>query len=44
LLPICLKKLGQDPAQSSSIVLATATDIAGFMSFLGIVTLSSSHI
>ncbi|WP_250657033.1 magnesium transporter [Alkalimarinus coralli] len=38
LVPICLKKLGQDPAQSSSIILTTVTDIAGFMSFLGIAT------
>jgi len=39
LVPICLKQLGQDPAQSSSIILTTITDIAGFMSFLGIATL-----
>lgn len=39
LVPIALKKLGQDPAQSSSIVLTTITDIAGFFSFLGIATL-----
>jgi magnesium transporter len=36
-----LKKLGQDPAASSSIILTTVTDIAGFMSFLGIATLLS---
>lgn len=42
LVPICLKKLGQDPAQSSSIILTTVTDIAGFMSFLGIATVLSS--
>ena len=42
LVPICLKQLGQDPAQSSSIILTTVTDIAGFMSFLGIATLLSS--
>ncbi|OZG75020.1 magnesium transporter [Hahella sp. CCB-MM4] len=36
LVPIMLKRLGLDPAQSSSIVLTTVTDIAGFMSFLGI--------
>lgn len=36
---IALKKLGMDPAQSSSIVLTTITDIAGFMSFLGIALL-----
>lgn len=41
LVPICLKKLGQDPAQSSSIILTTVTDIAGFMSFLGIATAMS---
>ena len=33
--------LGQDPAQSSSIVLTTVTDVAGFSSFLGIATLLS---
>lgn len=42
LVPICLKKLGQDPAQSSSIILTTVTDIAGFMSFLGIASLLSA--
>lgn len=41
LVPICLKKMGQDPAQSSSIILTTVTDIAGFMSFLGIATILS---
>ncbi len=41
-VPIVLTKLGQDPAQSSSIVLTTVTDIAGFFSFLGIATLLSS--
>jgi magnesium transporter len=39
LVPIALKRFGLDPAQSSSIVLTTVTDIAGFMSFLGIATL-----
>ncbi|VUD62827.1 Magnesium transporter MgtE [Thalassocella blandensis] len=38
LVPIILKRLGQDPALSSSIILTTVTDIAGFMSFLGIAT------
>lgn len=42
LVPICLQKLGQDPAQSSSIILTTVTDIAGFMSFLGIASLLSA--
>jgi magnesium transporter len=39
LVPIVLTRLGQDPAQSSSIILTTVTDIAGFFSFLGIATL-----
>ena len=38
LVPIGLKKIGQDPALSSSIILTTITDIAGFLSFLGIAT------
>lgn len=41
-VPMVLTKLGQDPAQSSSIVLTTVTDIAGFFSFLGIATVLSS--
>ncbi|WP_338112769.1 magnesium transporter [Zooshikella ganghwensis] len=42
IVPIVLTKLGLDPAQSSSIILTTITDIAGFMSFLGIATILSS--
>ena len=38
-VPIVLTRLGQDPVQSSSIVLTTVTNIAGFFSFLGIATL-----
>ena len=41
-VPVALKRLGQDPAQSSSIVLTTVTDVAGFFSFLGIATLLMS--
>ncbi len=41
LIPIALTRAGQDPAQSSSILLTTVTDVAGFMSFLGIATLLS---
>ena len=44
LVPITLVRLGQDPAQSSSIVLTTVTDIAGFFSFLGIATLLMSFL
>ena len=38
LIPMVLTALRQDPAQSSSIVLTTVTDVAGFLSFLGIAT------
>jgi len=41
-VPLVLKALGQDPAQSSSIVLTTITDISGFMAFLGLATVFSS--
>ncbi len=44
LVPIMLTRLGQDPAQASSIILTTVTDIAGFFSFLGIATLLASMI
>ncbi|MDH5305814.1 MAG: magnesium transporter, partial [Myxococcales bacterium] len=39
LIPITLTALRQDPAQSSSIILTTVTDVTGFFSFLGIATL-----
>lgn len=37
-IPIILKAVGQDPAQSSSIILTTVTDVVGFLSFLGLAT------
>jgi magnesium transporter len=40
-IPIALTRLGHDPAQSSTIVLTTVTDVVGFFSFLGIATLLS---
>ena len=40
-IPVLLTYLKQDPAQSSSIILTTVTDVAGFFSFLGIATLLS---
>ena len=43
-IPIMLTVLGQDPAQSSSIVLTTVTDVTGFFSFLGIATLMAGLI
>jgi magnesium transporter len=41
-IPVLLTSLGQDPAQSSSIILTTVTDIVGFSSFLGIATALSA--
>ncbi len=40
-IPMLLTALRQDPAQSSSIILTTITDVVGFFSFLGIATLFS---
>ncbi len=34
-IPLVLKALNRDPAQSSSIFLTTVTDCVGFASFLG---------
>ncbi len=39
LVPILLVAARQDPAQASSIILTTGTDIVGFFSFLGIAIL-----
>lgn len=41
IIPMMLSAIGQDPAQSSSIILTTVTDIVGFFAFLGIATLLS---
>lgn len=41
-IPIFLSRVGQDPAQSSSIILTTVTDVVGFFTFLGIATILSS--
>ena len=38
-VPMVLRAAGQDPAQSSSIVLTTVTDVTGFLSFLGLAAL-----
>jgi magnesium transporter len=42
IIPIGLTVSGQDPAQASSIVLTTVTDVVGFLSFLGLATLFAS--
>ncbi len=38
-IPLCLKAMGRDPAQASSIFLTTITDGAGFFIFLSLATL-----
>jgi magnesium transporter len=42
IIPMILQASGQDPAQSSSIVLTTVTDVFGFLSFLGLATALAS--
>jgi magnesium transporter len=39
LVPLIMQKLGKDPATSATIFITTATDILGFMAFLGLATL-----
>ncbi len=42
LIPMALTAARQDPAQASSIILTTVTDVVGFLSFLGIATALSA--
>lgn len=39
LVPLIMKKLGKDPAASATIFITTATDVLGFLAFLGLATL-----
>ncbi len=43
-IPLGMKALGLDPAQSSSIILTTITDIVGFFAFLSLAVLFQSHL
>ncbi|MGB6120369.1 MAG: magnesium transporter, partial [Bacteroidota bacterium] len=43
-IPIALKSLGLDPAQSSSIVLTTVTDVVGFFTFLSFALLLQDYL
>ncbi|HSG05747.1 MAG TPA: magnesium transporter, partial [Nitrospiria bacterium] len=43
-IPVFLSSIGQDPAQSSSIILTTVTDVVGFLSFLGFATVMAGLI
>ncbi len=38
-IPLMMRKIGVDPALSSSVVLTTVTDVVGFFAFLGLATL-----
>ncbi len=44
LIPITLRKLKLDPALGSSIFVTTATDVGGFLTFLGLSTLLLHHL
>ncbi len=43
-IPIVMKSLGLDPAQCSSIILTTITDVIGFLAFLGFALLFQSYL
>lgn len=39
LVPVVMSKLGKDPAASATIFITTATDVLGFLAFLGLATI-----
>lgn len=41
-IPLIMQSIGWDPAQSSSIVLTTVTDVVGFLAFLGLASIFQS--
>jgi len=43
-IPLLMKKAGIDPAQSSSIILTTVTDVIGFFAFLGFAVLFQNYL
>ncbi len=43
-IPLAMKAFGWDPAQSSSIVLTTVTDVVGFFAFLGFAVLFQNRL
>lgn len=38
-VPVIMKKLGKDPASSATVFITTATDVFGFLAFLGLATI-----
>jgi magnesium transporter len=43
-IPLIMKKVGIDPAQSANIILTTVTDIMGFFAFLGFAVLFQDYL
>jgi magnesium transporter len=43
-IPLLMKRFGLDPAQSSSIILTTVTDVMGFIAFLGFAVLFQTYL
>ena len=43
-IPLTMKRMGIDPAQSSSIILTTVTDVLGFLAFLGFAVLFQNYL
>jgi len=43
-IPLSMKAVGLDPAQSSGIILTTATDVVGFFAFLGLAVLFQAYL
>lgn len=43
-IPLLMKKMGIDPAQSASMILTTVTDIIGFLAFLGFAVLFQGYL
>ncbi len=43
-IPLLMKRIGIDPAQSSSIILTTVTDVMGFLAFLGFAVLFQGYL
>ncbi len=39
LVPMVMKSLGKDPASSATIFITTATDVIGFLVFLGLASI-----
>ena len=43
-IPLIMKKIGIDPAQSANIILTTVTDIIGFFAFLGFAVIFQNYL